>query len=72
MTTPRCSNWPSGLTSASPLGSWCLSITTFGISARTHYLRTLISLDAPDLGRYLEEAADDCEEDVRELAVGCA
>lgn len=49
--------------------AWVVTEHSF---ARSYYLRALISLEAPGLGRYLEEAVDDCEADVRELAVGGA
>lgn len=36
--------------------------------ARRHYLPALIKLEAPDLHAYLDEAVDDCEPDVQEIA----
>ena len=54
------------------LGPLALPRARDWIDGDDDYLRALVSLDAPDLGRYLEEAVDDCEADVRELAVGGA
>lgn len=45
--------------------AWELTPHSF---ARTYYLPALIQLEPPDLQVYLDEAADDCESDVRDIA----
>lgn len=45
--------------------AWELTPHSF---ARKHYLPALIQLEPPDLEVYLDEAADDCESDVRMIA----
>lgn len=45
--------------------AWELTPHSF---ARKYYLPALIQLEPPDLQAYLDEAADDCESDVRDIA----